>query len=98
MEGGDDEKDGINNARGPNDARCVVWAIGEFFYIFFRVFFCTKLMFYSIYRLQTTEYTTWRVATTGIGPNDTSRVVWAIGDFFFVFFYSKLKIYCIYRL
>ena len=24
---------------GPNDARCVVWALGEFFYILNRVFF-----------------------------------------------------------
>ena len=30
---------------GPNDARCVVWALGEFFYILNRVFLKTNLHF-----------------------------------------------------
>ena len=34
---------------GPNDARCVVWALGEFFYILNRVFLKNELTFYCIY-------------------------------------------------
>src|ERR1700678_2456229 len=70
----------------PNDARCVVWAIGEFF------FECT------IYFLPTTPIVGLDDAHEGPqrpmqayedetkmkkGPNDARCVVWAIGEFFF---------------
>src|ERR1700678_2995671 len=71
--------------KGPNDARCVVWAIGKFF------FECT------IYFLPTTPIVGLDDAHKGPqrptqaykdetkikkGPNDARCVVWAIGEFF----------------
>ena len=32
-------------------------------------------------------YRTWVAATMITGPNDTRRVVWAIGECFFLFFF-----------
>ena len=85
---------------GPNDASCVVWAIGEFF-LFYFVFFNTKLLFYCKYRFLCTKYATGRMVTTITGLNDASRVVWTIGKYYFilfVFFCTKTYFYCIYRL
>ena len=36
----------VTTRTGPNDARCVVWAISKFFFIFLRIFFTT----YSCFR------------------------------------------------
>jgi len=59
---------------GPNDARQIVWAISEFFYYFFRVFYilnnvleCIQIVIY--------EVRDGRLATTRKGPNDARRVV-----------------------
>ena len=61
---------------GPNDARRVVWALGEFFLIFF-VFF----WYLTIYIATTDSLKVWcgstQAKTTTTGPNDARRVVWA---------------------
>src|ERR1700678_440138 len=72
--------------KGPNDARCVVWAIGEVF------FECTIYFFPPTFivgpddahegpRRPTQAYED--ETKMKKGPNDASSVVWAIGEFFF---------------
>ena len=34
---------------GPNNARCIVWAISEFFFSFTLLFFCILTNVYNIY-------------------------------------------------
>ena len=71
-----------NDKNGPKWMRdASVWAIGEFFYSFFY----TKQIFYSIYRLISTKYAALKLAMMRTGPNDASRIVWAISMFFFFF-------------
>ena len=45
---------------GPNNTRCVIWALGQFFFLF-RTFFYISTNFYYINRLLSTVYTTGRV-------------------------------------
>ena len=68
-----------------NDARHVVWAIGEFF-LLLHVFF-----WYLTINIGTTDSLKVRcgstqATTTTTGPNDARRVVWALGEFFLIFF------------
>ena len=59
---------------GPNDARCIIWALGEFIY-FFRVLFI--LTAYISSNLQNTLLGDDRVGVDdGNGPSDMSCVVW----------------------
>ena len=71
---------------GPDDAKCVIWVVGEFFLSKFQ-FFSFILTFYCIPRLLYTAYMTGRVVTVKTGPNDVGHVVWALGEFFFIFFF-----------
>ena len=64
---------------GPNDVRCVVWAIGEFFFRVFHIL--TNVMYIYTIVMETERY-----VTTKLGPNDMSGVVWAIGKFLSCFF------------
>ena len=43
---------------GPNDARCIVWAIGEWSFLYFMFVF--KLKIYYMYRLLCMKYVTER--------------------------------------
>ena len=58
---------------GPDDAGCVVWALGEYFFFF--VFFATNKNFiaYISSNIQTEEQ--WRVATTKTGSNNAYGIV-----------------------
>ena len=69
---------------GPNDARCVVRALGEFF--FFSLYFL--ILTYRIFRFYWLNTQRRKAVTTKKGPNDARHVVWALGKFFFVFFSS----------
>ena len=76
---------------GPNNARSIVWALGEFFFLFFSYFLAYWLMFYSLYRILFTKYVTgewWRVATTKTGPDNAGHVIWALDEWSFLFFSS----------
>jgi len=74
---------------GPNDARCVVWALGMCFF-FPRVFSLLNNDFYfdlgPHYVLKAPKELRW-AATTITGPNDASGVVGALGMYFFLFFF-----------
>ena len=52
---------------GPNDARCVVWAIGKCFFKFF-VFFIYLPKIFTLLRFYLRFEGTRRVATTKTGP------------------------------
>ena len=82
---------------GPNDVRCVVWALGEFFFIFYFLFYfilfsfssCFFFLYLMIY-IGTTDSLkvrcgTTQATTTTTGPNDARRVVWALGEFCYIF-------------
>ena len=66
----------MTTVTGPNDARRVVWALGEFFF-FLRVFY----LFNDLHRYygcsEGTEGSSGEATTTTTGPNDARRVVWA---------------------
>ena len=51
----------------PNNARCVVWAISEFFYLFFFFWMLTNV--YIAYILWSTMYMIGRAAMMKTGPN-----------------------------
>ena len=81
---------------GPNDASCVVWAIGKSFFLF-SLFFIHSNRFFFVYLGLIRVINRWRglgwPAMRKTGPNDAKRVVWAIGKsfffslrFFFIFF------------
>ena len=68
---------------GPNNAICVVWATGEFFFLLVYCFFCMlKLNPVSMNVLQHRE-DLGMAALEKTGPNDAICVVWATGEFFF---------------
>ena len=70
---------------GPNDDRRVVWALGELFLSFFRLFLIlTKDLNYL--QVLITKCTTGWAGTTRTGPNDARHVVWALGKFYYAFF------------
>ena len=61
--------------KGPNNASRVVCALGEFIYIYIRVFsFILMISTGTIYIIQ--------ARTTITGPKDGYRVVWALGEYF----------------
>ena len=64
--------------KGPNNVSHVVWALGEFFFKYIRVF---------SYILMTSTGTIYVIQArmTITGPNDTYCIVWAQGEFFFKF-------------
>jgi hypothetical protein len=73
---------------GPNDASCVVWAIGTSFFKFSRSFYsndCFIVYTCSLLRHMRRGGFGW-AETTGTSPNDAKRVVWAISMFLFSFF------------
>ena len=78
--------------KGPNDARCIVWALGECFLISFMFFLSDNTCFIAdvAYNLQTTSQGgIWRAIMMRKGPNNARHVVWALGECFlisFVFF------------
>jgi len=39
-EKGDEGREGDDDEKGPNDARRIVWALGEFFSFFLHIFWC----------------------------------------------------------
>ena len=78
---------------GPNDAKRVVWTLGELI-LFLTVIFSCKLMFYGKYSMYYTGYSTGWAGMTKTSPNDARCVVWALGVCFlkvFEFFvYEKV--------
>ena len=82
---------------GPNNVRHVIWALGESSFFFLFILFNTNNFFivsigyiYGIHRRKRAGMT----RTTKTGQNDTSHVIWALGEFFFFFFslYSNIFI------
>ena len=72
---------------GPNDARHVVWACGEFFFFFLRIF----LMLTNV--LLTTKYATGSAATTETVQTTTDTSFGPVVSFFFpLLFNTKLLI------
>ena len=63
----------------PNDARCVVWALGELFFKY-----QTNGLLYI--QVLSTIHAIGRAVMMKMGPNDAGCVVWALGEFFFSFF------------
>ena len=75
---------------GPNDARRVVWAIGEFFkYISLCFYILTNIL--STYRCNLQGMERGRAVMMRTGPQDARHVIWAIGEFFSNFFRVLLK-------
>ena len=37
-------REGGNSKTGPDDAGCIVWALGDFFFFFFVIFLLTKIL------------------------------------------------------
>ena len=75
---------------GPNDASGVVWAIGEFFSIYFVFLILTIVLI--VY------YATERAAKTRTGPNDTKHVVWVIGEFISSFIFLVFILFLFFTL
>ena len=67
---------------GPNNARHVVWALGERF--LFRIFY-TNLCFISVLNMYATRYVLGRAGTTKPGPNDAKCVIWTLGELILLF-------------
>ena len=65
---------------GPNDARRVVWALGEYFIILLSFFLMlTKDLLYVLVPIM--KYVTGWAGTAKTGPNDARCVVWAVCEF-----------------
>ena len=62
---------------GPNDARHVVWALGEFFIL------CSFLILNDIYSMEGSPRASSKVTRMIMGPNSAKCVVWAHGEYFF---------------
>ena len=80
--------------KGPNNARHVVWALGECFLISF-MFFDDNICFIAdmAYNIQITQLERlWNVKMMRKGPNDTRCVVWALGECFLISFMFFLVI------
>ena len=80
------------NLKGPNDAKCHVWALGTVFlsaFLFTNVFldlhYPTLPHFPSLHPRMPGTGPKRRICRHS-GPNDTGHVVWAKGKFFFSFF------------
>ena len=66
--------------KGPNDARHVIWALGECFLISF-VFFDDNICFNAdmTYNIQTMRLERlWKAKTARKGPNNVSSIIWAL--------------------
>ena len=68
---------------GPNDARCVIWALGKFFYILNCVFF--KKLTYILLHIQL-------LSTKQAIGNDARYIVCALRKFFSLFFFDTTNI------
>ena len=77
---------------GLNDARHVVWALGEFFFFLKYVFFYTNILLYIYVFINKICDEEGRMIKTGL--NDAKHIVWAICECFFFFlilcFFLKL--------
>ena len=76
--------------KGPNNARHIVWALGECFLISF-VFFDDNICFNAdmTYNIQTTRLERlWKAKMVRKGPNDVSSIVWTLGECFSFVFYD----------
>src|ERR1700679_1479649 len=65
---------------GPNDARCVVWALGMCFFFPCVFSLLTNEFYFDLgphYVLKAPKELRW-AATTITGPNDASGIVWAL--------------------
>ena len=73
---------------GPNDAFCVVWAIGKSFFFFLCFLFILTIFFFAylgpIRVINGRRGLGWP-AIRKTGPNDAFCVVWAMGKSFFLF-------------
>ena len=66
--------------KGPNDARHIVWALGECFLISF-IFFDDNICFNAdmTYNIQTTRLERlWKAKMARKGPNNVSSIVWGL--------------------
>ena len=76
--------------KGPNNARHVVWALGECFLISF-IFFDDNICFnadmtYNIKTMQLERL--WKAKTVRKGPNNARHIVWAVCECFSFAFYD----------
>ena len=65
---------------GPNDARHVVWALGDFFFL------CSFLILNDIYSMEGSPRASSKAMRTIMGPNGAKCVVWAHGEYLFFLF------------
>ena len=80
---------GYGQITGPNNARCVVWAIGIFFSLW--VFYILTIFMYSICLIDVLR--DWQEGKKRkMGPNDAKHVVWAISEFIIII----IRVYYIY--
>ena len=69
---------------GPNDSSCVVWAFGEFSYIFF-IFFLVFNDLHRYYQFSKGTVGLTQATTMSMGPNDMSHVIWVLVECFLSF-------------
>ena len=83
--------------RAQTDARHIIWALDVwvfFFFVFFLILIILLLHTYVCNLRNIQKGERWRAATAEKGPNDSSRVVWALGEcFFFLPSYFLILIY-----
>ena len=65
---------------GPNDARRVIWALGDFFFL------CSFLILNDIYSMEGSPRASSKATRTIMGPNGAKCVVWAHGEYLFFLF------------
>ena len=70
---------------GPNDVSRVVWALGEIFIYFLRVFFWYLTIYIGTTDILKVQCGSTQATMTTMGPNDARCVVRALGEFFFLF-------------
>ena len=78
---------------GPNDARCIVWALGEYKSFFFEFFLLLTNLLQHLYVLNyeiTLQRVRWKVEARKMGQNDARHVVLALGECIFYFFHVFL--------
>ena len=81
---------------GPNDTRCIIWALGEFFYLFSLCFFLYLMICIGAINSLKVQWGSTQATTMTMGPNNARRVIWALGECFSFSFISFILI-VIYR-
>ena len=77
-----------NNDFQPRPSCHVIWACGFFIFIYIYTNWLFVLYLGLLYVLKA-QGEFWWAAVTKMGPNDTSKVVWAISEFLNILLYTK---------